>query len=529
MTKWPVREWLASRRGWRRWLVAVLCGAATALALPPLFATPLLLLTIPALLLLIDTARTWRGTLAAGFWFGFGLHCVGLYWMTEAILFQAARFWWLVPLAVPGVSAVLALFVALACVPARLARRGWPRLAALAGAWVLGDLARGVVLTGFPWNPLGSVWEYPGLPGCVLSAPAALLGVPGLTLLTVLLAGAPTLRWTGRWCVAGGVALWVAYGAIPLAAPAPQAAQLAIVIVQGDIPEGQKLDRARALDIFERYLDLTRAGAATARARYPGMPLVVVWPETASPFLLDDDANARAAIAQAAGPGATTLAGSVRFDAEQRPRNSLVAIGPGGDVLAVYDKWHLVPFGEYQPSWAQVGIQLIPGGGFRAGPGARTLHLPGLPPVGPLICYEAIFPGRVVRHGDRPDWMVNITNDAWFGNSLGPRQHLAAARMRAIEEGLPLVRAANTGISAAFDSRGRELSRIGLDERGVAVFSLPVASASETLFARFGLLIPFGAALGAVFAGLLAYLRRINSPVTKLSTGETHLARRPND
>ncbi len=514
---------LAALRGGRRWAAATLLGAVSALALPPLYAAPLLLLTIPGLLVLIGGAQTWRGALAAGFWFGFGLHVVGLYWITDAILVEAARFWWLVPIAVPGLAAVLAVFIAAPCALAWLARPGWPRLAALAGAWVLGDLARGIVLTGFPWNPLGSIWEFPGWPGCAFMAPAALIGVPGLTLLTVLLAGAPTLKRRGRWLAAAALALWAGYGASRMAAAAPaDARHLAVVLVQGAVPEGHKLDRARAIGIFEHYLDLTRRGVAEARTRLPGAPLVVVWPETASPFLLDQDPGARAAIAAAAGPGATTLAGSVRFGADQRPRNSLVAIDAGARVLAIYDKWHLVPFGEYQPSWANIGIQLIPGGGFAPGPGPRTLHLPGLPPIGPLICYEAIFPGHVVDAADRPDWMVNITNDAWFGNSSGPRQHLAAARMRAVEEGLPLVRAANTGISAAFDAHGRALARIGLQVSGFAVVALAVVAHPPTLFARFGLMIPLALATLALAVAFMVAIttksRRHHENASKTDT-----------
>jgi len=234
----------------------------------------------------------------------------------------------------------------------------------------------------------------------------------------------------------------------------------------------------------------------------------VVWPETASPFLLARDPNARAAIAEAAsGPA---LIGSVRWGADDRPRNALMALEGAGPPVAEYDKWHLVPFGEYQPAWANIGIQLVPGGGFAPGPGPRTLHVPGLPAVGPLICYEAIFPAEVVDEADRPDWLVNVTNDAWFGNSTGPRQHLAAARMRAVEEGLPLLRAANTGISAGFDAFGRELARLGMNRAGVLVIKLP-GRLPPTPFARYGLLLPGGLAILALLAAGVATRRARHS------------------
>ncbi len=493
---------IAALRGWRRWLTACLFGAVSALALPPLDGVPLLLVAIPGLLLLIGAAPTLRGALAAGFWFGFGQYVVGLYWLTDAILMRADQFWWLVPIAVPGVAAVLAVFVAAPCGLAWLARAGWPRVLALAGAWVLADLARQFVLTGFPWNPLGSVWEFSGRLGDVFIQPAALVGVPGLTLATLLLAATPALGRRAMVLGAAALALWAGYGAartlrIPVTAPAADPS-IAVVLVQGDVDEGRKMDRAAALDVFAHYLALTREGAAAARASHPGLPVVVVWPETASPFLLDEDANARTAIVAAAGPKAVVLAGSVRFGADNRPRNSLVAIGLGGSVAEVYDKWHLVPFGEYQPSWLNVGIQLVPvGGGFVPGPGPRTLHVPGLPPFSPLICYEAIFPAQVADGADPPAWLVNITNDAWFGNSSGPRQHLQAARMRAVEQGVPLVRAANTGISAVFDPLGHEVARLGLGVAGTVVARI-TPRAGDTPFAELGLLIPAALALAAL-------------------------------
>jgi len=202
------------------------------------------------------------------------------------------------------------------------------------------------------------------------------------------------------------------------------------------------------------------------------------------------------------------LAGSVRFDTSQRPRNSLMAILGAGPPVALYDKWHLVPFGEFQPDWFPVGIQVVPGGGFARGPGPATLHVPGLPPVGALICYEAIFPAEVVDQRDRPDWLVNVTNDAWFGNSTGPRQHLAAVRLRAVEEGLPVMRAANTGVTAGFDAFGRELGRIGMNRAGVLVLTLPGALPA-TLFARIGLLMPGALGVFLVAMGVFHWRRRV--------------------
>jgi len=508
-----IPRWLTEARGLRADLIALVSGALAALALPPLHVLPMLLVAFPVLLTLVNTVG--RPILAArrGWWFGFGYHLVGLYWITEAILFEAARFWWLVPFAVPALAAVLAVFIA---VPAGIAwfaaagvvpgaeprQVGSAQVMVLAGGWVLGDLARQFVATGFPWNPLGGIWGVPGRFGDVMLQPAALISVHGLTLVTVAIACAPMLRWRGRALCLGVILAWIGYGVIRMAAPPPPDQNLRVVLVQGNVAQGQKWDPAFRDGVFEKYLRLTDEGTRAQGA----VPHLTVWPETASPYLLD--ANARDAIA-ASGHGGIVLAGAVRFDESDRPRNTLTAVASTGGVAGLYDKWHLVPFGEYQPSWAQVGIQLVPGGGFARGPGPETLRLPGVPPVGPLICYEAIFPGQVVDEADRPDWMVNVTNDAWFGTSAGPRQHLAAARLRAVEEGLPLLRAANTGISVAFDARGHEIARISMEETGIRTVTLP-GPMPRTIFARVGLLLPGALATVTLVGGLLGRAGRRN-------------------
>jgi apolipoprotein N-acyltransferase len=492
---------LAGLSGWRARMAALLLGVLSAAALPPIHAIPVLLLAVPGLLTLIGAQQDWRGAAWIGFWFGFGLHLIGLYWITEAILIEAARFWWLVPFAVPGLAAVLAVFIAAPCALARLAPAGWPRVLIFAGTWLLADLLRQFFATGFPWNPLGSVWEVPGGFGDVFIQPAAWIGVHGLTLLTLLLAASPSL---GRRAVAGGIAalvLWAGVGQWRLSLPASPPPGLTAVLVQENVAEGVIRDAATAEAAFARELSLTQQGVARAG----GARTVVVWSETASPYLLAADSNARAAIADvSAGPA---LVGSVRFDEQGRPRNSLMALVNAGPPDVVYDKWHLVPFGEYKPSWLPISIPTLPGGGMAPGTGPKTLHVPGLPPAGALICYEAIFPAQVVDRADRPEWLVNVTNDAWFGNSTGPRQHLAAARMRAVEEGLPLIRAANTGISAGFDAFGRELGRLEMNQIGVLDIAIP-GYLPATPFARFGLVIPLALALLTIAAGVIPMVNR---------------------
>jgi apolipoprotein N-acyltransferase len=494
----PFLSRLAALRGWRADLAALALGALSAAALPPVHAIPVLLISVPGLLAMLGGAPGVAVAARRGWWFGFGHHVLGLYWLTEAILFEAARFWWLVPLAVPATAAGLAVFIAVACGIARYAAPGWPRVLALAGAWVLTDMARQFVLTGFPWNPWGSVWEMPGTLGDIFIQPAAWTGVHGLTLATLLLAATPALGWRWRFGGIGLLAAWACVGLLRLseAMPAPQ--PITAVLVQGNVAQGQKWNQELAVRIFRHYLELSEAGRKEAG---PGK-IVEIWPETSFPGLLDRDEPARTVIEQAIGD-APALIGSVRYDQQQRPRNSLFALTAGGDVGGIYDKWHLVPFGEYIPDWLPLPLMVLPGQGFASGPGPRTLHVPGLPPFGALICYEAIFSGEIVQRADRPAWLVNVTNDAWFGNSTGPRQHLAAARMRAVEEGLPLLRAANTGISAAFDARGHELGRIGMQQADTLAVQIPGALPA-TLFARLGLWVPGISAAVALGLGLVA-------------------------
>lgn len=483
------------RRGLRSpALRLVAWGGVSALGFPPLFLFPFTFAGLAALWGAIARAERVRTAAAAGFLFAFGQNLAGLYWITEAILIEADRYWWFVPLAVPGLAALLALFTAAVSGLARLFPASAERFLALIGLWILAELLRQKIGGGFPWNPLASLAALPGTAGAFLLQPLALIGTPALSGLILGLALLPAAfgRRRGGGLLLAGLLLWGGVSAMLWwgreAGPVPA---LAAILVQGNVAEGEKWSAARAEAIFYRHLDLTREGVYEAVLAGKKTHLVI-WPETASPYPLLADAGARAAIAAAtAGPA---LVGTVRWGEDGRPRNALVLLDAAGRVAGVYDKHHLVPGGEYQPAWIPLSVQLVPGGGFEAGPGPRTLHGAGLPPVGPLICYEAIYPGEIVDAGKRPAFLVNVTNDAWFGNSSGPRQHLAAARMRAVEEGLPLLRAANTGISAAFDGFGRPLARLGLNRAGVLVVDVP-GPLPPPFFARHGLAVPFGLAL----------------------------------
>ena len=493
---------LASRRGWRLWVTAIGLGALAALALPPVHAVPVLLVAIPGLLALLGAAASWKRAFWIGFAWGWGYFAAGLYWITHAILTDVAQFWWLVPIAVPALALPLAAFIAVPAVLAWHARAGWPRVLVFAGGFVLFELLRGWAFTGFPWNLLGTVWAFGALP----VQAAAWVGVHGLSLATVVIAATPLL---GRRAMLGGAAAlagFALFGVARLWPAEPPPRPVGLLIVQGNVAQEVKWREDQRIPILRRYIEGTREAALAALRELPeDQTLVVIWPETAVPFLVADDPDVRQLIAGALPQRAILLTGTVRaeYGPDRRLRrvfNSLVAVDPAGQVRGVADKNHLVPFGEYMPLSGLLPIRLVQGGmDFTPGESLQPIRVDQVPPFGTLICYEVIFPAEVVP-SDRPDWLVNLTNDAWFGISAGPWQHLAASRLRAVEEGLPLARAAQTGVSAVFDARGREVARTSLGETGVLMASLP-APREPTPFARFGLLIPALLAAGMFASG----------------------------
>ncbi len=498
------RDRVVALTGWRRPVLAAFCGLLAAAALPPWYLLPLLIPAFVGLIWLLDGTRTWRAALFTGWSFGAGYFLLGLYWIAEPLLIDAARTAWLIPFAVAGMAGGMAIFTSLTCgLWAWLRRRGFiagpGRIIAFAALWTLLEWVRAWIFTGFPWNLIGYVWS---LSPTMLQT-ASLTGVYGLSLVTVLAAAMPALlgqrpgphrRLSNALVLVCTILLPVllfAYGTARLAAaPAPGAATVPDVrlrIVQANIPQRLKWQADQRVPNLQKHVAMSRQPAADGIA-----PTVVIWPETAVPFFLADDTAAREFAATAVPAGGLLITGSVRSEqtADAAPRqfwNSVFAIDSAAAIQATYDKSHLVPFGEYVPLRGILPIdKIVPGqGDFTPGTGRRSLRLAGLPPVGVLVCYEAIFPGAAVDRADRPQWILNLTNDAWFGKGAGPIQHFAISRMRAVEEGLPLIRAANTGISGVVDSYGRVLSRLPLGQTGVIDTDLPVAL-EPTLFARLG-------------------------------------------
>jgi apolipoprotein N-acyltransferase len=504
-------ERLRKLTGRRRALTAIGLGLVSALAFPPFGAFPLLWLTFPALIFLLQGTVNMRQAFITGWSFAFGLLVLGLYWIAASMFVDIAQFWWAVPLAVAGLPAFLAIYYGVAAV---LARRfgidSFAGIIAFALCWFLADYVRGHLLTGFPWNLTGYAWAR-ALP--ILQI-ASVIGIYGLTLITLAAVCLPACladrKKSGRAALLASfliLALMSAWGVGRLSqASDATVPNVRLRLVQPTIKQADKWKRDRREVNFNELLDLSSA---------PGLRPVthIIWPETASTFYLAEDKGHRAMTAAHVPDHGAILTGVIRREAgaggELRYYNSLIAIDHAANVDAVYDKFHLVPYGEYIPFRSLLPLHSIAGIGldFMRGDGPHSLTVPGLPPFSPLICYEAIFPGEVTDPHNRPQLLVNVTNDGWYGRTSGPYQHFAIARVRAIEEGIPLARAANTGISGIIDSYGRITARLDLGKSGFVDGDLPVPL-PPTIFECFGelpLWLLFGAlAMIAIFSRIRA-------------------------
>jgi apolipoprotein N-acyltransferase len=510
--------------GWQRVLIAFLAGAATTLALPPIEFWPAPFVTFSILVWLTDGAGAGRygglvSAALAGWWFGFGYFLSGVYWVGYAFLVEAEAFGWLLPFAVVGLPAYLALYTAFGMALARLIwPRGAVRVMALAFALTIGEWLRGHLLTGFPWNAFGYALMSPSW----LAQGAALVGLWGMTFLAVAIYASPAVLaddvsdtrrpWLAPALGAVVVVLLAGYGGLRLArTPTDYVADVRLRLMQPNLPQDAKFRYDQKQPVMQRYLELSdRATGENATGVRDVTHLI--WPESAFPFFLIREPDVLAQIAALLPPGTVLITGAIRPPEGATPGqpitrayNSVYVIDHGGTVLSVYDKVHLVPFGEYLPFQAtleRLGLMQLTRvrGGFIAGDRYRSLAVPRAPAMLPLVCYEIIFPGEAVPRGERPGWLLNLTNDGWFGLSAGPYQHFQQARIRAIEEGLPLVRVANTGISAVVDPLGRVIASLPLGAQGVIDARLP-KPVPRTLYATAGegpLLILLGVALVAL-------------------------------
>lgn len=520
--------------GWRRWLIAFAAGVVSALAMAPFDAWPVLFLSFPVLVWLIDGAAAgrWGGVLVAaatGWWFGFGYFVAGLYWLGFAFLVDARTFAWLMPFAVVGLPAVLAIFPALGVAGARLLwTSGAMRILALGVTLTATEWLRGHVLTGFPWNAFGYALTAP----LALAQSVSLIGIWGLTFVAIVVAASPAtladepaetrrpwLPLALSLAVIAGLGAW---GTFRLhRTPTRLVDNVHLRIMQPNLQQDVRFNYAARQEVMSRYIALSdrASGPQSLGAR---SATHLIWPESPFPFFLTREPEALGQIAKLLAPKTVLITGAMRLaepvdPARPRAFNSIYVLDHDAAILALYDKVHLVPFGEYLPLarvLEALGLQTLTKqqDGFLPGDRRRLLAIPGAPPALPLICYEAIFPADVAATDERPGWMINLTNDGWFGISTGPYQHFQQARMRAIEQGLPLVRAANTGISAVVDPVGRIIAALPLGREGILDAPLP-QPLGRPLYARVGDTTAFVMVAIGLFAVLL---RRLSGGLKKL-------------
>ena len=473
----------------KKHLPTLLAGALSALALPPFEQLWILFIIFPFLLTRLTKLRTIRESLFAGWWFGFGHHLAGLYWIANSLLVDAPRFAWLIPFAVSLIPAVLAVYIAVSALVFKLIlRASGASLAVLffSLAWLASGWIRGHYTLPFPWNLLG--YSYSG--SINIMQAAHLVGTYGLSLLAVFTCSLPYLLITPLTrreriktlplIITGILLLSAAYAygwqRITLTRIEFDDSTL-LTLVQPNIKQSMKWDPAQLDKNLQTLAGLSNSVDGNRETN------IVIWPESAFPEPVSGVDDLPLAVAEVLQKNTYLIAGGVRKQESTNAThywNSIFTISSEAGsvkIAAVYDKFQLVPFGEYIPlrSLLPAWVSKITGGGgdFLKGTGTKTITVPGTPPFSPMNCYEIIFPGQVIDRSNRPQWILNITNDAWFGDSSGPRQHLAMARFRAVEEGLPVVRVANTGITALIDPFGRILNSIPLNQQRAIQVSLP--------------------------------------------------------
>lgn len=483
--------------GWRRHFVSFLAGGLASFSQAPFDFFAVCLISFPILVWLLDGAaadassgrvRRFAAPFATGWWFGFGYFVGGLWWVGNAMMVDLARYAWALPFAVLLLPAILASFYGFA---AALARPFWSdglgRIAALAAAFAIAEWLRAMLFTGFPWNAVG----YAAMPTPLLMQSVGTIGMTGMNALAVFAFALPALL-AGERHVRAGMVLAVAiaiahagFGYVRLSMPIEEGETLRTRIVQPSIDQSEKWNATVRDTIFRTFLELSGGDGAEGAER----PQLILWPETSVPFLLQNRPDALSAIGELVRDDQVLLTGAVRVegddaaDPDARFYNSVVGINSSGVIFDAADKVFLVPLGEFVPFesfLSRFGITKLVElpGGFTRGTTRRAIEIAEGVTAVPYICYEVIFPGIAVRPAETANLIINVTNDAWFGRSPGPYQHLRQAQLRAVEAGRPLVRAANNGLSAVIDARGRVVDALALDAVGALDVEVPLAPAN---------------------------------------------------
>lgn len=475
--------------------LALFLGGILALALPPYYLFPLLFLSFSGLLILLNLSSTAKRAFGLGYWFGFGFYAVGFSWISNAFLVDIERLGWLIPLTLAGSGAFFGLFVA---IPAWLSfyfKNIYSKIFAFSALWVLSEWLRSFILTGFPWNLLGSVLAFDP----VMIQAASVVGTYGLSLLVVFTCSFPAIIYfTPKPKIITVVMVTISLITLTIFSFGynrlktfgdENFSDIKVRIVQPSIPQELKWSQDTLEANFQKYIDFSTA------AGFDDID-VVIWGETANPYILSLEPQYLEKIKKAVPENGFLITGSVEYiyDKKWYPLNSLLVINREKGILDSYNKTHLVPFGEYIPlrKYLPEGLKPVTNviADFKPGEGVKTFDLPNLPSFGGLICYEIIFPAEVVDTKNRPEWLVNLTNDGWYGTGAGPYQHLVTTQLRAVEEGLSIVRVANSGISSLISRTGEIIYHIPLNQADIKDFNLPRQLSTETLYGKYHNKVP---------------------------------------
>ena len=481
----------------QRYFALIFAGLFSAMSFAPIYFFPSYMIALPVLLVLSAKSQGPRQAFFYGYLFGFGHFFSGLYWIGNSFAVEPSLPDWAGYIMVACLNLYLSLFPGLASWGLKIIHKTQSikthllnMIVSFCILWSVTEWLRGYLFTGFPWNLSGYIWGFSD----IMLQSTAIWGTFTLGLIILMISFVPMLMLEQRYRIFApllSVALIIVlyfYGSNRLSQETEYVDGVNLRIVQANIKQQDKWPYQNWGKNLITYLDMSDGETKHGTTH-------VIWPETAVIYSLSEEPMRRQLISKIVSEGGSVLTGFPRRDrsgGQTRIFNSLIAINEDGENVGTYDKSHLVPFGEYIPTFIRtifvsLGLDELFTGGqdFQEGEGVKTLHIDGLPPVGVLICYEVIFPGQVTDPDNRPDWLLNITNDAWYGDSTGPRQHLLQTRVRAIEEGLPIVRSASTGISALIDPYGRVLDKISLNERGVINSELPTKVSTPTNYSYF--------------------------------------------
>jgi apolipoprotein N-acyltransferase len=473
-------QFFPNLRGKKRAFVTLLLGVLVTLSLPPLFVFPMLVPAFVGLYMLIDSAKTSKEALITGWLFGLGYFTSSLYWISNALLVDAQQFAWLIPFASLGLPSILAIYIAIfAWIMYRIKLSRPAALWLFACIWTLIEVARGSLLSGFPWNLVGYTWAFDTIPLQL----ASVMGIYGLGFVTIVMALLPLWYNHSRRSFIGIISVFILISVWSIWRvsnhPTEYVEDVKFKLVQANISQAYKSDLSKQMDHVRKHVDLSRTEKEEGITH-------IIWSETSIPFVLNPGSPLLTALQQTIPPNATLITGVLRSEeSENKPHyyNSIVSLSHQQEPQ-YYDKVHLVPFGEFVPFRSILPVNKITPGAvdFSRGSQEGLLALSQFI-INPLVCYEVIFSGYT--RDKSVDLLLNLTNDAWFGRSLGPYQHFYMSRVRAVENGTPLIRVANSGISAVIDPYGRILERSNLMEETVITTRLPKKLASNTPYGSY--------------------------------------------